>query len=194
MRQTSTNPAVTERSSGLVRIMHSLERLVAFLTKTSLAFAGLTLIAILLMISYSVVWRYFFNTPQPWVDESTGWLLVMAVMLSLPEVQRRNDHIGIDFLHQTFKGKVTRVLLFVGVLTVLISSVIIVIEGIRMVQFSHMLGVLSNQIPEVPLWAVQMLVPIGFALMALVAAVQFACLCVGVVPQGMRESLHGELA
>src|SRR3712207_7614979 len=47
------------------------------------------------LVCYSVVMRYFLGRPQPWVDEAVGWLLVVIVMLAIPEVQRRGDHIGI---------------------------------------------------------------------------------------------------
>lgn len=196
MAQSSApTPAAVEPSSGPVRVARAIETVVAVLAKLAIAAAGLLLLTILLLMAYSVLWRYFLNAPQPWVDEATAWLLVAAVMLAIPEVQRRNDHIGIDFLHQKLKGRpAARAVLVFGTLTVLVSSVVLVVEGISMVEFSRMLNVLSNQIPEVPLWAVQALVPVGFGLMALVAGVQLLCLALGIVPHAMRESLHEDLA
>ena len=177
------------------RVLRAVERAVSVLTRAALALSGVLLLAILGLIAYSVIWRYFLNAPQPWVDEVAGWLLVASVMLALPEVQRRNDHIGIDFLHQRLRDRpAARIVLGFGVLTVLVSSAILVREGITMVEFTQMLGVLSNQIPEVPLWAVQAFVPLGFALMALVALVQLACLSLGMLPHAMRDTLHGEVA
>ena len=181
--------------SGLVRAVRGIEVVVSFLTRGALALAGAMLVAILAMIVYSVIWRYFLNAPQPWVDEAAGWVLVASIMLSLPEVQRRNDHIGIDFLHQKLRGRrAARIVLAAGVLTVLASSLLLVREGLAMVEFSQMLGVLSNQIPDLRLWAVQAFVPLGFALMALVAGLQLACLSLGITPAAMRDSLHGEIA
>lgn len=195
MAQASTSDSNIAPPSGLVRVVRMIETVIAGLTTLALWLAGALLVAILLLISYSVIWRYFLNSPQPWVDEVAGWLLVASVMLAIPEVQRRNDHIGIDFLHERLKGSPrARWVLGFGTLTVLVSSVILVREGITMVEFTHMLGVLSNQLPDVPLWAVQAMVPVGFALMALVAAVQLLCLSLGILPHAMREQLHGELA
>jgi TRAP-type mannitol/chloroaromatic compound transport system permease small subunit len=76
---------------------------------------------------------------------------------------------------------------------VLASAAIFVREGMIMVEFSRIVGVLSNRIPEVPLWMVQGVVPIGFALMALVALVQLACFALGLKPRDMSETLKEEV-
>lgn len=186
---------VLDAPSALVRALRLAETAVSWLTRGALALSGLLLLGILGVIAYSVLWRYLLNAPQPWVDEVAGWLLVAAIMLAMPEVQRRNDHIGIDWLHERLKGRPAgRAVLALGTLAVLVSSAVLVREGVTMVAFTQMLGILSNQIPDVPLWAVQALVPLGFGLVALVAALQLACLSAGVLPNAMREQLHGDLA
>lgn len=194
MARASTTASIAP-PAGLVRAVRLIETVIAWLTTLALWLSGALLVSILVIIVYSVVWRYLLNAPQPWVDEAAGWLLVACVMLAIPEVQRRNDHIGIDFLHERLKGTPrARWVLGFGTLAVLASSLILVREGITMVEFTHMLGVLSNQLPDVPLWAVQAMVPLGFALVALVAGVQLLCLSIGILPHAMREQLHGELA
>ena len=63
-----------------------------------------------------------------------------------------------------------------------------------MPEFSRTVGVLSSCIPEVPLWMVQGVVPIGFALMALVALVQLACVALGLsLPRHERDAQRGSL-
>jgi TRAP-type C4-dicarboxylate transport system permease small subunit len=181
-----TNPA------GIYRAARALEAVVAVVSKSALVLAGLTTASIFALICYSVGMRYFLGQPKPWVDEAVGWLLVVSVMLALPEVQRRGDHIGIDFLQTRISDSGRRFVLIFGLLTVFASAVILVVEGIEMVEFSRMIGVLSNQIPEVPLWLVQAFVPIGFALLMLVAGTQIICLTLGLRPRDMAETVHGE--
>ena len=176
------------------RAVRLLERAVALVSQAALVLAGVTTFAIFVLVTSSVVARYFFNAPQPWIDEAVGWLLVMSVMLSLPEVQRRGDHIGIDFLATRLSGAGRRPLILFGLATVLAAGIIFVVEGIEMVEFSRMIGVLSNQIPEVPLWAVQALIPLGFVLLLLVAATQFLCVMLGLRPRDMAETAHEEPA
>ena len=176
-----------------VRAIRAIEAVVAIVSKCALGAAALALTGVFLMICYGVAMRYFAGQPQPWVDESAGWLLVGSVMLAIPEVQRRGDHIGIDFLARLLGPAARRALLVFAILTVLASALIFVREGIIMVEFSRMLNVLSNQIPEVPLWVVQGFVPIGFGLMALVAAVQLACVLAGLKPRDMSETLKDDV-
>jgi TRAP-type C4-dicarboxylate transport system permease small subunit len=187
-------PADPEPLSAPQRAARLLERAVALVSRAALVLAGLTTLAIFALVTSSVVMRYFFNRPQPWIDEAAGWLLVMSVMLALPEVQRRGDHIGIDYLAARLSTIGRRLLLLFGLATVLVAGVIFVVEGIEMVEFSRMIGVLSNQIPEVPLWAVQALIPAGFALLLLVAATQFLCAMLGLRPRDMAETGREEPA
>lgn len=173
---------------GLVHALRVVEAGTAILTKMAMAMAALLLAAILAIIAYSVFMRYMFGQPQSWVDEAAGWLLVGTVMLAIPEVQRRGDHIGIDMVTSAASQRVARALLLFGLACVLGSAALFFREGLVMVGFSRMIGVLSNQIPDVPLWMVQAFVPLGFGLMALVALVQVALVLAGLTPRDM--ALH----
>jgi C4-dicarboxylate transporter DctQ subunit len=174
--------------TGIGRLLRLLEAVTALLTKSAMVLAVLLLMSIFAIIAYSVFMRYVFNQPQPWVDEVAGWLLVGSVMLAIPEVQRRGDHIGIDMITTVAAPRMAKALLLFGLACVLASAAIFFREGLVMVGFSRMIGVLSNQIPEVPLWMVQAFVPVGFGLMALVALVQFALVLANLKPRDM--ALH----
>jgi TRAP-type C4-dicarboxylate transport system permease small subunit len=190
-----TEPArPADARSAIQRVARAIESAVAFLSKVALTLSGLTTLSIFALICYAVILRYFFNRPQPWTDEAAGWLLVTSVMLALPEVQRRGDHIGIDFLAGRLSDTGRRLLLAFGLVMVLICAVILVVEGIEMIEFSRMLGVLSNQIPEIPLWMVQALVPAGFILLLVVALTQLFCVAVGLRPRDMADVVRGEPA
>lgn len=156
--------------------------------------AGMLLLAgIFLMIVYSVAMRYFANQPQPWIDEAAGWLLVGTVMLAIPEVQRRGEHIGIDLVTARAGPRWGRALLGLGILMVLATALVFALEGWTMVSFTRMVGILSNQLPEVPLWLVQGFVPLGFALMALVALTQLLLVVAGLKPKAMAEQVREEI-
>jgi TRAP-type C4-dicarboxylate transport system permease small subunit len=184
---------LAEPATPTARAIRAIEAAVAVISRCALGVAGSALAGVFVMICYGVAMRYFVGRPQPWVDESAGWLLVGSVMLAIPEVQRRGDHIGIDFLAGKLRSAGRRRLLVFSILTVLATAIIFVREGIVMVEFSRMLNVLSNQIPEVPLWLVQGFVPVGFALMALVAAVQLACVLAGLKPRDMSDTLKEDV-
>ena len=60
-------------------------------------------------------------------------------------------------------------------------------EGSETVAFTRMIGIKSNQLPDVPLWAVQALIPIGAALLLVVALVQILALLRGREPRDFER-------
>jgi TRAP-type C4-dicarboxylate transport system permease small subunit len=175
------------------RILRGLETAVRFISKAALAAAVLLLLSIFVLIVYSVLMRYLAGKPQPWIDEAAGWLLVGSVMLAIPEVQRRGDHIGIDVVTGAVSDRVRRGLTLFGLLMVLGTAAIFTREGAVMVAFSRMLNILSNQIPDIPLWMVQGFVPLGFGIMALVALVQLLLVLLGEKPRDMAEHMKEDI-
>ena len=61
-----------------------------------IAIAGVALAIASVVLSYSVVVRYFLKLPTYWEDETAIFLLVGAVFLSSAYVQERRGHIGIE--------------------------------------------------------------------------------------------------
>jgi TRAP-type C4-dicarboxylate transport system permease small subunit len=169
---------------ALQRAVRRVESTIAAVSRGAAAVAGAACLATLAMICYAVAMRYFFNRPQGWTDEAVGWFIVVAVMFAVPEAQRRNEHIGVDALINRAGPGLRRALLVFGVITVLITAVILVREGWEMVAFSQMLGLKSIGIPEVSLWVVQIFVPLGAILLLTVALGQLFCLLVGLEPEG----------
>lgn len=176
----------------VARGLRLIEGVVALLSKLCMVLAGVLLAGIFAGICYSVFMRYFLHLPQPWTEEATGWMLVAMVMLAAPEVQRRGEHIGIDFIYEKMPARIRPWVTGLGLVFVVASAAILVREGLVMVDFTRMIGILSNQIPEVPLWAVQAFVPLGFAVLLLVAAVQLALIAAGERPRDMAEGVQGE--
>ena len=172
----------------LQRAARAFEGIVALISRTALAIAGVTCLATLAMVCYAIATRYFFNRPQSWTDEAVGWMIVVCVMLAVPEAQRRNEHIGVDALTEKLDARGKRWAALLGIVTVAIVAYLLVSEGIAMVSFTHTIGIVSNVLPEVPLWAVQSFVPIGGALLMLVTLAQLACLLAGIEPRAVHKT------
>jgi len=78
-----------------------LERLSRGLDVVNRLCAGVSMLALLVacvILTSSVVTRYFFKLPTDWQDEASVFLLVGAVFLSGAYVQARRGHIGIGVL------------------------------------------------------------------------------------------------
>src|SRR5258705_9369333 len=74
----------------------ALERALAFCNNIIVVFAALALIAACLILSYSVLSRALFHSPNYWQDEAAVFLLVGATFITAAYVQGQRGHIGIE--------------------------------------------------------------------------------------------------
>ena len=160
-------------------------RAVSLLSRFFAALAALATLACLVLVAVSVVARYGFGTPLPWIDEVAGWLVVALVMLSVAEAQRRGEHIAVEPPHLIAGTRVALAAGFVGLAGVLATALVLLDEGIETVAFSRMVGVATN-IEGVPAWWLHALIPLGAFLLAIVAAAQLLA--------RRPPDPHGELA
>jgi TRAP-type C4-dicarboxylate transport system permease small subunit len=170
------------------RAARGFESAVAVVSRVAMAIAGATCLITLGMVCYAIGTRYFLNRPQAWSDEAVGWLVVVTVMLALPEAQRRGEHIGVDALTERLGPRGQRFAAFAGVVTVAIIAYLFISEGIETVMFTQMIGIVSNVLPEIPLWAVQAFIPIGGALLLLVTLSQMFCHLAGIAPRTVHKT------
>ena len=160
-----------------------LEAAVALLSKLGCMLGAVAVLGAFALVTVAVAMRYFFNQPLGWSDEATGWLIVATVMLSIAEVQRRGANIGVDLMVEKSRGKFRRALELLGVATVAASALLLTAQGYETVAFSKMLGLKSNTLGWVSLWSIQILVPLGAALLLLVSAMQLLMLGMGRRPR-----------
>lgn len=170
------------------RAARGFERAAGLVSRVSLAVAGGACLATFALVCYAISMRYFFNRPQSWSDEAVGWLIVVTVMLALPEAQRRGEHIGVDALTERLSARHKRWAAAFGVITVAICGWLLVSEGIEMVQFTRMIGIVSNELPQIDLWLIQAFVPLGGAILLLVAAAQLVCYLAGLEPWSAEKT------
>lgn len=147
------------------------------------AIAGVAVLACFAVVCWGVAARYFFNRPLNWSDEVSGWLVVGIVMLAIADCQRRNENIGVDLLLEKSQGHRRAALLAFGMAMVAICALAMTWYGVEMVQFSKMLDLRSNTIGWVPLWPVQILVPLGAALLLVVSLAQLVIVATGRTPE-----------
>lgn len=163
--------------------MIAFERVIAGISRFAQALAGLACLACFALVCWAVAMRYFFNQPQSWSDEAVGWLVVAIVMLAVPEAQRRGENIGVDWLVDRWTGAKRRAVIGLGAAAVAITAIVLIVEGWETVNFTRMIGIKSNALPDMPLWAVQALIPIGAILLLLVALGQIGAWLAGREPE-----------
>jgi len=154
-------------------VLRLFDRLVRRLATLGIALAAIALIASMALIVYSVVMRYALNQPVAWVDELVGYLLVATVMLAAADTLLEGEHIAVDIVTERLSSRGRRLALLGGLVAVAASAALLAVEGVDMVRFSHMVGLMSNGYMAVPMWIPQLLVPIGAVLMGAAAVIAF---------------------
>jgi TRAP-type C4-dicarboxylate transport system permease small subunit len=91
--QDQTNQSATTTSNPLVV---ALERALAWCNSLIVVIAAVALIAACAVLSYSVLGRALFHSPNYWQDEAAVFLLVGATFMTSAYVQQQRGHIGIE--------------------------------------------------------------------------------------------------
>ena len=149
-------------------------RLVRFLSRLGIALAALSLLLSFALIVYSVVMRYFLNSPQSWIDEIAGYLLVASVMLAGADALFHGEHIAVDIVSERLPARIRNIIDRLGLAAVAAMGMLLVASGWDMVEFSWVSGMVSTGYMSVPLWLPQLLVPIGGALLVIAAIAMLA--------------------
>ncbi len=151
--------------------MEGIDRWVRAISAAALQIAAAACLVCFALMCYAVAMRYFAGAPQPWIDKVVGWLVVAMVMFAAPAAQLENEHVAVDTLSERARGGARRALAGFACLWVAATAAVMIWEGWAMVAFSRMTGMMTD-IHPVPLWWIQVLVPVGFGLLLIVALAQ----------------------
>jgi TRAP-type C4-dicarboxylate transport system permease small subunit len=77
-------------------LVAALDRALVFCNRIIVILAGIALIAASAILSYSVLSRALFHSPNYWQDEAAVFLLVGATFMTAAYVQGQRGHIGIE--------------------------------------------------------------------------------------------------
>ena len=89
--QPETTDAVSDNA-----LVAALERALAFCNGIIVILAAIALVAASAILSYSVLGRALFHSPNYWQDEAAVFLLVGATFMTAAYVQGQRGHIGIE--------------------------------------------------------------------------------------------------
>jgi len=128
--------------------------------------AGFATLAIVLLISYDVAMRYFFEQPQLFVDEVASFLEVLVVFGGAAYTFRVGGHVRVDLvtgrLAPAARAWLRVVTLGLGVVFLAVVIWVTVQSGITAFRYGRVSTVMLY-----PLWLPMLLIPAGLALMAL---------------------------
>ncbi|PMC16655.1 hypothetical protein CJ230_08610 [Oligella urethralis] len=146
--------------------------LVRKLCKLGLTIATVLLLACTALVGVNIIMRYGFHSSILGTEELVSAALTIIVMLSTPEVLRRHSHIGVDILVGLLPNRFKKIASIWSSALVLVVAAILIINGWNSMQLSKLVGVLTEGYIEIPVWTLQLFLPIGGVMMALVAIEQ----------------------
>ena len=147
----------------------AVSRLANWIVKAAGMLSTALVLAAFALTIVAVFMRYVIDAPLMWSDDVSGWMLVTLIMLGAAEAYRRDVHIGIDLLTERLGRKAKRIQETFADLAVMIFAALLGISSWQAVSFSRSFDAYTSGTVEVPLWLVQLPLPVGAALLGLVA-------------------------
>ena len=127
---------------------------------------GFATLAIVLLISYDVAIRYFFNQPQVFVDEVASFLEVLVVFGGAAYTFRVGGHVRVDLvtgrIRPAARAWLRVVTLALGIVFLAVVIWVTTQSGITAFRYGRVSAVMLY-----PLWLPMLFIPAGLALMAL---------------------------
>ncbi|MBN9670522.1 TRAP transporter small permease [Roseibium aggregatum] len=145
--------------------LRAYERAVSFLVEAAFALATLLVLVDLVLLGMSVTARYLVNMPITWSDEIVALSLTAITMLAAPKVLFDHGHIEVDILTSMTRGRLSLALRVWSSLAVLAVALLLIFNGWSTAMFSRLIGLLTEGYLELPLWPLQLLLPLGGALL-----------------------------
>lgn len=142
---------------------------VAGLFTVAMMLSAVCVLVALALIGYSVVVRYFVGEPSLWIDEVVGFLVVGIVMFGAACALREGRHIGVDLVTEMMSPRWQRWAQIWSMSVVLVLSVFLIINGWQTAMFSKSIGMVTQGYLELPMYQLQLLIPLGGFLLALAA-------------------------
>jgi len=164
---------------GVRAALAALERALGWINRAAMALSAAGVLASLALIAWAVVMRYVLNRPPVWSDDVVGFLLVVIVMLAAAQSLRRGEHIGVDILVARLGPRGAAWAQAWSSLSVAAVSLILIVNGWQTAMFSRKLGVLTEGHVEIPVFWLQLFLPLGGLMMLLVSLEALARLAAG---------------
>ena len=162
-------PAVPD-NRALAGLSLLLDRFNALLLKASMCALVLTA----LILTYSVVSRYFFKVPTDWQDEASVFMLVGVTFFCTAYVQSHRGHIGIEALASILPARVNAVRLFFVDLVSFLFCAFFSWKSWALFHEAWVDGQTTSSTFAPPLWIPYAMMALGMSILTLQILVQVA--------------------
>ena len=131
--------------------------------------AGFATLAIVLLVSYDVLMRYFFESPQLFVDEMAGFLQVLLIFGGAAYTFHAGGHVRVDLVTTHVRPAIRAWLRVVTLLLGVVFLAIVIWVTTQSTATAYRYGRVSA-VMLYPLWLPMAFIPAGLALFGLAMA------------------------
>lgn len=118
-------------------------------------------IAMLLVVTWSVICRRFLGIPFLIGEELSRYLMIYAVFIGIPMGVRMNSHIGIHAIVEALPAKAAFAVDCIKYILLLATYIVLTVISVMMVSHFSMTGQVSTMM-RIPMAIVYIILPIGF--------------------------------
>jgi C4-dicarboxylate transporter DctQ subunit len=140
--------------------------LIGRVSRAAALLSGLAALALVLLISFDVLMRYFLNRPQLIVDEVAPYLLLVVIFGAAAQTFRIGGHVRVDLVTSLLPGAVRAWLrafnLALGILFLAIVIWVTTQSALTAFRYGRVSAVMLY-----PLWVPMLMIPVGLLIMAL---------------------------
>jgi C4-dicarboxylate transporter DctQ subunit len=130
---------------------------------------GLLALLLAAMVSITfmqVIARYVFNYSFVWALEVTTVLFAWLIFIGMSYGVRMGSHIGVDALVKSLGPAAARAVGAIAAVLCIVYAAIVFVGGFQYVRKMYDVGILMQDVP-IEQWIPRLVLPIGFALLAL---------------------------
>jgi len=125
------------------------------------------LMAAMTLVTFAqVVARYVFNYSFVWALELSGVLFAWLIFIGMSYGVRVGAHIGIDAFVKTLRARPARAVGLIAAALCVVYALIVAVGGWQYMRKMYEVGINMQDLP-VPQWVPRIVLPLGFALLAL---------------------------
>lgn len=128
--------------------------------------AGFGIAAACLLVVLQVVLPYFPSLSMPWIPEVERYLVIYSVYVAAGVVFVRGGHIAVEFVVDRLPAKWQRAIDLFGVAVGMVFSLVVGVLALKWVAGERTLGAVTTSGIELPVWMVQIAVPLGLLMLA----------------------------
>ncbi|MCW5299123.1 TRAP transporter small permease [Herbaspirillum lusitanum] len=161
--------------AGLHHALEKFNKLAVFLAMVALMLTSI-------ILTYSVVARYFFHQPTDWQDEASVFMLVGVIFLCSAYVQSLRGHIGIEALAGFLSPRANQVRMFIVDLVSFVFCAFFAWKSWTLFHEAWVDGQTTSSTFAPPLWIPYSMMAIGMTVLTLQLLVQILTRITDTVP------------